>query len=998
MSYCAECSASVPDDATHCPTCGAILEVTAQAELEAPKPPELDLDRLQATLSASLSPTYEVLKPLGRGGMGAIFLAKEPALKRLVAVKVLAPQLAADNNSRVRFEREARAAAAISHPNVVRVFAVGETKRTKLPYIIMQYVEGPNLEEWRLRRGRLSEREARRIIGEVAAALAAAHERELVHRDVKPSNVLLETETGRAFVADFGVSAALSDAGDETRLTQTGVIVGTPTYMSPEQSANVPITPTSDVYSLGIVAYELLTGDLPFSANSPMGWAAAHLRDTPTPTAECRPEISPALAQIVDSCLAKSPEERPTSDEIARGLLPSPETEIEWPPPGLQWLLGRARFVNRLALVAAAGAGVATLAWTFVPEILIAGAEWLRRFEIAPDILAPSGQTQTGFSNTAVLAMFLWQVALTVGLVMYGAAGLAFLSSASRTAERVFRQRSLGWRISTLIDIAVDHDGRSGLVIAGTADFASFKHSRRRNVLWARRWATAAVAAGASWIIVAFALHTVLLVLGLTDSEATTTLLSTLDTVLILAPGGLLVSCGLGFRLWERQILGKLGRRHSFDAEPDDVSRWYESIRAEEVQPATSMSYLQHRIGVWSVRLARLGLFLIIPIVVFALALGTVATLTAGRFSERFSGGAAELLATQDQIDTEDPIGTSRAAWAPYLPPSASVPGSFATEGMRRLRLNLRDSEAIPAYGVALAEFFEWNSAERRTVTDEAFERALRNDIPPDTLELLGFLANHPRTMLFRRLAIAPDIDVLHRSSQEDSSTSAPLRSLAMTVTEAARANVLAAVFEASQGNVEFAVRRLGENAAIGEHLLRTPRVTANRLALRILRNQALYPLASLERARGNVDRAALLDRAAERAKLGQRFGNAAALAPIPEDFGEFVAAATNRRIPIGFRVSWLRQGWAGMCAHPREIILGPSIDRLDAMHEVVIAMSDVPRVRQDAEVFEASWRWPATTLTSGVPSSTAEVRLEDRLLLGAVFRVFSCVIPDNPI
>ena len=142
---------------------------------------KLDVDKLQKTLASSLVPTYEVLRPLGQGGMGAVFLAKEPALKRLVAVKVLAPDLAKDTAARARFEREATAAAALSHPNVVRVYAVGETKRTKLPYIVMQYVEGPTLKEWHLRKTKIGEREARRIIGEVAAALAAAHERDLVH-------------------------------------------------------------------------------------------------------------------------------------------------------------------------------------------------------------------------------------------------------------------------------------------------------------------------------------------------------------------------------------------------------------------------------------------------------------------------------------------------------------------------------------------------------------------------------------------------------------------------------------------------------------------------------------------------------------------------------------------------------------------------------------------------------------------------------------------------
>jgi hypothetical protein len=967
-------------------------------EIEAPKPPELDLDRLQATLNASLSPTYEVLKPLGQGGMGAIFLAKEPALKRLVAVKVLAPQLAADNNARVRFEREARAAAAISHPNVVRVFAVGQTKRTKLPYIIMQYVDGPNLEEWRLRRRRLSEREARRVIGEVAAALAAAHERELVHRDVKPSNVLLETETGRAFVADFGVSAALSGATDETRLTHTGAVVGTPTYMSPEQSASDPLTPTSDVYSLGVLAYELLTGELPFEANSAMGWAAAHLRDTPTPTAERRPEISPALAQMVDRCLAKSPEDRPTADEIARGLLPSLETEIEWPPPGLQWLLGRGRTVNRIAHFAAAGAGVATVACAFVPEVLLAGSDWLERFEIATELSGSAELLGNSLSNTTVLTMFAWQVALTVGIVAYGIAGLAFLSAASRTVDRVFRQRTMGWKVGTLLDLAVDHDGRSGLIMAGTGDFASFQESRRKNILRARRGATAAATAGASWVVVAFAVRTLLLVFGITDPEATSTLFSAWDTVLIVAPGCLLVSFGFAFRLWERHILGKLGRQHSFDAEPDDVSRWYESLRTDDAQPAAVLSWKQDRVAVWTTRLSSLALFLVVPVCAVALVLGGVATLTAGRFSGRFGAGATELLAILDDIDREDPIGAARSVWINYLPPRDSIPGSNPTEWLRHLRLNIRHPDALPPYGLPLAAFFEWDAGERRTDAETAFERAVANAIPPDTVALLEYLANHSRTMLLRRMAVGPYIDVWEVADPVGSPpASPPRRSLATAVTEAARANVLAAVFDVSQGNMDLAVQRLGENAAIGEHLLQAPDVAANRLAMSLLSNQALSPLASLERARGDVERAVLLDRAAEQVRLDRRLGNAAGLAPDPTDFDQFLEAVTNRRVPAGYRMSWLRQSWAGLCAHPREILLGPSTERRVEMHAVVDSLAEIPHVEEHAEAFEAAWRWPATTRMVGAPSSEEDVRLEDRLLLGTMLRVFACVVPDNP-
>ena len=316
MPYCPECSASVPDGAVSCPTCGAALVSTPADGAEQEPSQSADLELVTADLRHSLAPQYEFLRVLGTGGMGAVFLLREPALKRLVAVKVLAPWLAAD---------------ALSHPNVVRVYAEGETSGLRLPYIVMQYVEGPTLTEWMEQHRPASEREARRIIGEVASALAAAHARQLVHRDVKPSNVLVEHDTGRAYVVDFGVSAALatSPSEDATRLTATGTVAGTPIYMSPEQASGETVTPKSDVYSLGILAYELLVGELPYEARTAMGWAAAHMRDTPTPVRVHRGDLAPEVAAIVDRCLAKDPDDRPTAEDVARGLLPGIESEIE---------------------------------------------------------------------------------------------------------------------------------------------------------------------------------------------------------------------------------------------------------------------------------------------------------------------------------------------------------------------------------------------------------------------------------------------------------------------------------------------------------------------------------------------------------------------------------------------------------------------------------------------------------------------------------------------
>src|SRR5437867_1152048 len=226
------------------------------------EPAEQELVHL---LERALAPSFTLVKRLGSGGMGAVYLARDPILKRHVAVKVMAPSLAADSAARARFEREAQAVASISHPNVVSVYSVGELTNG-VPYLVMQYVEGPTMSERLESDGPLDVRTAKRILGEVASALVAAHRKGIIHRDIKPANILWDDETGRALVTDFGIAAVLErgDERDAVRITHTGMAVGTPAYMSPEQLLAEPITEKTDIYSLGLLGYELLIGEGPY--------------------------------------------------------------------------------------------------------------------------------------------------------------------------------------------------------------------------------------------------------------------------------------------------------------------------------------------------------------------------------------------------------------------------------------------------------------------------------------------------------------------------------------------------------------------------------------------------------------------------------------------------------------------------------------------------------------------------------------------------------------
>ncbi|HEX5819454.1 MAG TPA: protein kinase [Gemmatimonadales bacterium] len=265
-------------------------------------------ERLQQAFGAD----YEILRPLGHGGMATVWLARERSLKRLVAIKVLDPDLGGSATFRSRFQLEAETAAQLQHPNIVPIFRVGEAGG--LAYYAMAYVEGESLADRLRGRTRLGHAEARRLAAEVAAALGAAHRRGIIHRDVKPQNVLLDRETGRAMVTDFGiasVAAAHAKADDEGRLTNAGMVMGTPRYMSPEQaSGERTLTPASDLYALGILLYEMLSGEYPYRLADPPNYMLAHIAGTPIPLVTRVGDVPADLEQLVHQLLAKEPGER----------------------------------------------------------------------------------------------------------------------------------------------------------------------------------------------------------------------------------------------------------------------------------------------------------------------------------------------------------------------------------------------------------------------------------------------------------------------------------------------------------------------------------------------------------------------------------------------------------------------------------------------------------------------------------------------------------------
>src|SRR5881296_631097 len=279
-----------------------------------------DADKsLTTRLTQALGSAYTLEGEIGRGGMGVVFTARDERLKRQVAVKVLPPELAFREEIRLRFLREAETAARLSHPHIVPIHSVGEGP-DGLVYFVMAYVDGESLGAKLKRRGRLPPDESRRIMQETADALGAAHAFGIIHRDVKPDNILLEGSRGR--VTDFGIAKALSSTTGGATLTATGVAIGTPHYMSPEQAAgDREIDGRSDIYSLGVVGYQMLAGELPFSAPTVPGLLLKQITEPAPNLQDKSPTCPDDLAACVMRSLEKEPEARwPTADALRRAL------------------------------------------------------------------------------------------------------------------------------------------------------------------------------------------------------------------------------------------------------------------------------------------------------------------------------------------------------------------------------------------------------------------------------------------------------------------------------------------------------------------------------------------------------------------------------------------------------------------------------------------------------------------------------------------------------
>jgi tRNA A-37 threonylcarbamoyl transferase component Bud32 len=425
-------------------------------------PPD-EVKDLFKDLVKALAPNIRLLGMAGEGGMALVFVGRDSTLKREVAVKLLSPTLADDLVARKRFTREAEAIAAVSHPNIVNVYQVGELPDRAIPYFVMQFVDGPTLGMGSLRGRMLTEARVRRLMADVAAGLAAAHRRNVFHRDIKPNNIVLDGETGRALVLDFGISAAYSSRRHSLgrRLTEEGMYVGTPTYMSPEQASSEDVSGKSDVYSLGVLAFELLVGRPPFDG-SPVSVIASHLHEEPPRVDALRSDVSEELATLVARCLEKEPSRRPSADDIVNFLTPGAQQVIEWPPPGLP----RLRSIATRALSAFAASSVAA-ALFFAALSIWPSLAVLRQAGAAQDLL-----------RSFVLGASL---AVVFGLAIVSVVYAVILGQRWRWAS------ASGYPTWVIVDVACDTRRDAGTLINGTNDFAFVPGSVRHKMIVLRR-------------------------------------------------------------------------------------------------------------------------------------------------------------------------------------------------------------------------------------------------------------------------------------------------------------------------------------------------------------------------------------------------------------------------------------------------------------------------------------------------------------------------------
>lgn len=925
-THCPSCGTRIRASDPTCRNCGAALAAATTGDDDGASPAAqlLESDKLAAELHRTLAPEIQLLRKLGEGGMSTVYLARDPALRRLIAIKVLSPDQTKDTLARARFAREAEIAAAVSHPHVVGIHKVGTLSRSKAPYILMEYVDGPTLADVLQAGTAIPEARAKRIVGEVASALATAHARGLVHRDIKPANIVLDRETDRAVVLDFGVSAAIDRqavAGTE-KLTLQGVSVGTPIYMSPEQAAARPLTDRSDVYNLGAVAFELVTGRPPFLRGGPEAYLAAHLQDRPPDVRTLRPGMDPQFAELINRCLAKQPGHRPAAEKIARALLPSARQLVEWPPPGLERLRGVGWYVL-LSLAATVVLGL-----TFLGTLLLDPGPALS--DLVSD---PAGVAPLRDSATVPLS----SVLRTASLVATWLAALVACVQAVRLGVFARWGRSSGYPWTVLLSVALDPRADTAKLLNANGAFALISEATRRWLIRLRRLRAAvllvtiavATAALVGWSQGWFAAGDAAPNALLDGSEAALLLVPTLVgailSALLAVPEGIVRHRA---RPWE--LLPWLRPTGPY-VRDDLVRHWLAPTGRELAAPPPPAA-------LWTgTLLPGLATGAVAAALLFALGLTLWATATAARWrNSRWAAAAALVEAARSGPPWQEVM--ARAVAVSRLRTRSARVGAEAWAAADSAAL------ALAAEPVVIA----WTTGPRRPWWK------LPGGPPPSIRNLLAGEPAASALGTWRAVAVSrrPPVVWSRRGAPDDTTPLTLSREGTLTLT---RLNEIAGLAAFAAGDRARALLRARENVAVGRWLLVDP--LNGHLAPAVLDNgrAMLFDLGVL-----TADRALLIGVAELGAVLPHPTGPladphpAAALLMTAPRAPAGLALAADTALAPDVRWAFLEGTIAGYCGSGREVLFGVDARRRQILGEAAAAAADISRTDDWAAQLES--------------------------------------------
>ncbi|CAN5563940.1 hypothetical protein BH09GEM1_BH09GEM1_44540 [soil metagenome] len=863
----------------------ARLSRASRSSLNPTPIPTLEHDALAVRLQAELGTRVLLVRAIGEGGMGRVYLARDPQLRRFVAVKVLLHTPGAEGEAHARFQREAQAIAAVSHPNVVAIHGVGELP-DGTPYFIMQHVAGGSMADRLATTGPLPIELAERVLGDVAAGLSAAHKRGIIHRDVKPANVLWDEEGERATVSDFGIAALQGPEGDESemRITGSGMAVGSPTYMSPEQLLAEPVTPKSDIYALGLLGYELLTGNGPYVARAPSELVAAHLRHVPRRMSELRPEVPPDLEVLLLRCLAKDPADRPTADDVMLALKPGAADALEWPPPGLERARGA---LWRLILMPMVGSLL-----LLVPLLAIVTLD------------------SAGFGDVSDAWSLLLAISSLAGFVAFarGGAHLWRLRAPLSQAAR------LGYGWGTLLEVIADRRGDTGSLIAGTREYAMLATDERAALRVLRVTQAGLLALAAPLALVAAVVS-----LAIRGSEhGGEGLLRASSIWTLLGLGGIGIACGV----YERARLASI--RHKRALRPRHTSEM-------ELAPAWLAAFERSRAGQWfgsGVRVRRVvtvggALAAGLLILISAGILLMVSTMTvSGRLITNLTfPGAYSWLAYQSQRHTGVEL---------YRVPShGSATPAEAGESLLILASTGRPRKPSPLEKRQSADYPVWR---RVTPSPTLFPRPAELPWTSAAILVAGKGLNAEQRDVLTRAAAHPARDEFSRAALADSADiygallKLPLpRPLGpfefpevqmYPLNEAAESQAARAALDVADHRPADAERHAKEIISVGlllldSHLLQDNRTGQGMVALGVSTLEAVYVATGRER-----EARVLLDSVVHASSHRER-------PPLRLTIGAFRGTMHNVNLSRGARMGALFPILLHSCADPKQLLFG---------------------------------------------------------------------------